>query len=311
MLKTVFFGTPEYAVPTLEALVKDLRFDVIQVVSQPDRPAGRKMRLTPSIIKAKAMALDIPVITPEKCSTSEFLDFFKSLNADVAVVVAFGQILPQKLLDVLPNKFVNLHGSLLPRWRGAAPIQRAVMSGDIQTGVSLQVMVKKLDAGDVISEVKTEIGKNETALELHDRLSYLGADLVINTLYEYVNGQIKPKAQNPELVTYAHKIEKTESLVNWGLSAKQIHQNIRGLTMGPGSYTLFQQQKLKLHQTLVLDEDSAFKPGQISQIDKDSFAVQTANGQLQILEVQPESKPKMPVKAFLSGRQLSPGDVLT
>lgn len=311
MIKTVFFGTPEFAIPTLEALVDDSRFEVIHVVSQPDRPAGRKMRLTPSVVKARAQELRIPVTTPEKCNTGEFIEFFKSLDADLAVVVAFGQILPQKLLDVLPQKFVNLHGSLLPRWRGAAPIQRAVMEGDLKTGVSLQVMVKKLDAGDVISEVVTLIEPNENAISLHDRLALLGARLVQESLPDYVSGDIKPTAQDESKVNYAHKIDKAESAIDWNLSAKKIHQNLRGLALGPGAFCVFKGKKLKIHKALVIDENSSgFVAGQISAMDDHSFNVQTSAGQLQVLEVQPESKAKMDVKAFMLGNSLELGQSL-
>lgn len=307
MVRTVFFGTPEFAVPTLEALVEDSRFEVVHVISQPDRPAGRKMRLTPSIIKARALELGLPVTTPEKCNTPEFLEFFKTLNADLAVVVAFGQILPQKLLDVLDQKFVNLHGSLLPRWRGAAPIQRSIMEGDLKTGVSLQVMVKKLDAGAVISEVATLIEPNENAISLHDRLSLLGARLVQDTLPQYCAGEITPTAQDESLVTYAHKIEKSESEMDWNLPAKQIHQNLRGLALGPGAFCIFKGKKLKIHRALVISRNSDQRPGCVSMVEAQSFSVQTGEGQLQVLEVQPESRSKMDVKAFMLGNPLELG----
>lgn len=312
MIRTVFFGTPEFAIPTLEALVEDPRFEVVHVISQPDRPAGRKMRLTSSAVKTRALELRLPVTTPEKCNSQDFVDFFKTLEADLAVVVAFGQILPQRLLDTLDQKFVNLHGSLLPRWRGAAPIQRSIMAGDSKTGVSLQVMVKKLDAGAVISEEATLIEPNENAISLHDRLALLGARLVQEALPQYIAGEIVPQAQNESLVTYAHKIDKSESEIDWSLSAKQIHQNIRGLALGPGAFGLFKGKKLKIHKALVIAEDapSNFKPGQVSDIDAQSFSVQTASGQLQILEVQPESKSKMDVKAFMLGNSLELGQSL-
>lgn len=310
MIKTVFFGTPEFAIPTLEALVEDSKFEVKHVISQPDRPAGRKMRLTPSAVKARAQELGLPVHTPEKCNTEEFLEFFKAQEADLAVVVAFGQILPQKLLQLLPNKFVNLHGSLLPRWRGAAPIQRAIMEGDLKSGVSLQVMVKKLDAGDVISEVATLIEPNENAISLHDRLALLGARLVQETLPDYLQGKITPTAQEESQVTYAHKIDKAESLIDWNLPAKQIHQNLRGLALGPGAHCVFRGKKLKIHRALALAEESSVPVGAVSQVDAHSFTVQTGKGQLQILEVQPESKAKMDVKAFLAGNALEAGQSL-
>lgn len=310
MIRVAFFGTPGFAVPCLEALAADEHFQIVEVFSQPDQPAGRKMRWTPSLVKKRALELKLPVTTPEKCTNPEFIEHFASLNLDVAVVVAFGQILPQKLLDLLPQKFINVHASLLPRWRGAAPIQRAVMSGDLKSGVCLQVMVKKLDAGDILAEVATLIEPNETALSLHDRLSFMGAELITSTLPAYLKGEIKPQAQDATGVTYAHKIEKSESLIDWQQTAKQIHQNIRGLSMGPGSHTILQSKKLKIHRSLILQQDSEFQVGQISGLDSESFFVQTSKGQLQVLEVQPESKPRMSAKAYLAGNSLELGQKL-
>lgn len=319
MYRTAFFGTPTFAIPSLKALMDHPEFDVVAVFSQPDSPSGRKLKLHPSPLKEWAESKEIQVLTPEKCSTQEFIQSFKELDIDVAVVVAFGQILPQALLDLCDKKFVNLHGSLLPRWRGAAPIQRAVMAGDKNTGVSLQVMVKKLDAGDVIGEKKTEILAFENSLELHDRLSVLGTELIKTDLLAYLKGDVVPSRQEESLVTYAHKIEKEEAIIVWNQHAQKIWNQIRGLAMGPGGVTFLNKKRLKVHRAKVINNINELKeiyqeqenldlnlkknqPGSIAFCTSAEIIVSCSENSFLILqEVQPESKPKMSVAAFLAG----------
>lgn len=241
-----FFGTPEFSVPILKALHESSEFDVKVVISQPDRPSGRNLKLTPSAVKTWALNHSLPVMTPETCKTEEFMQEFKNYGVHACVVVAFGQILNQKLLNTCPDKFINIHASLLPRWRGAAPIQRAVMSGDKMTGVSAQVMVKKLDAGDVIFEVQTQITDQENSLELHDRLSFLAAEKIVSGLKSYLEGNLSRNVQDESLVTYAAKIEKNETWIDWSKSAFEVWNHIRGLAMGPGGATLYKTKRLKI-----------------------------------------------------------------
>lgn len=326
--KIVFFGTPEFAVPTLKALNASDLFEVCLVVSQPDRPSGRKLKLTPSPVKAWAEANGLPVLTPETCKTDEFLNHFRSLNVEGAVVVAFGQILTQKLLNLCPAQFINMHASLLPRWRGAAPIQRAIMAGDTLTGVSAQVMVKRLDAGDVIFEVKTEISEDENSVELHDRLAQLAAGQCAEGIAEYFKGTTLPKSQDESLVTYATKIEKSETWVDWTKSASEIWNHIRGLALGPGGATQYKNKRLKIikavpivNQTL---QDFMQKqnitlgdlktPGEVLFAKSEGLFVicgEKSKSVLQIHQVQPESKPVMKASDFINGSGLKAGEVFS
>lgn len=322
--KIVFFGTPEFAVPTLKALHESPLFEVCLVVSQPDRPAGRKLKLTPSPVKAWALDHHLPVLTPETCKTDDFINQFKSLNVSGAVVVAFGQILNQKLLDVCPNKFINMHASILPRWRGAAPIQRAIMSGDTRTGVSAQVMVKRLDAGDVIFEVNTAIQAEENSIELHDRLATLSAAEVARGVADYFEGSKVPEKQDESLVTYATKIEKNETWVNWNMSSSDIWNHIRGLALGPGGATLYKNKRLKITKAWPISGqnfDRQFtaqslpkhcKPGQIVVADASGIYVACGGSErsyLRMTDVQPESKPAMKAKDFINGSGLRAGEI--
>ncbi len=316
-----FFGTPEFSVPILKALNESSEFDVKVVISQPDRPAGRNLKLTPSAVKTWALTHNLPVLTPETCKTEDFMGAFKSYNVEACVVVAFGQILNQKLLNTCPDKFINIHASLLPRWRGAAPIQRAVMSGDDVTGVSAQVMVKKLDAGDVIFEVKTKISEDENSMELHDRLSLLAAKEIVVGLKSYLDGHSQRQVQDESLVNYAAKIEKNETWIDWSKSAFEIWNHIRGLAMGPGGTTNYKNKRLKILKAKPLSETHEVvvqlgaelknkKNGEIVFVDADGFYVLCKESVLHITHVQPESKPAMKAKDFMNGSGLKTGDLL-
>ncbi len=304
----VFLGTPGFAVPCLEAVHNHPEFDVKLVVSQPDRPAGRKMKLKPSDVKTKALELNLPVVTPETVNTIAFREQIAELNVDAAIVVAFGQILGQKFLDLFPKSCVNVHGSLLPRWRGAAPIQRSIMEGDQTTGVCLQVMVKKLDAGAVIGEREIPIHTETTATSLYKDLSDLGADLLVTDYLKFLSGSIDPIEQDESLVTYAHKIEKSEGIINWNLSAFSISCQIRGLSMGPQCWTFRDGKKLKIHDVRALAKEGS-RPGEVLSVEKDHFVVACGQNALAIYEVQPESKPRMLVSDYLRGYSLEPGYV--
>lgn len=310
-IKTVFLGTPEFAVVSLKALLKDERFEILGVVTQPDRPAGRKMQLTPSPVKALALEHGLKILTPE--SLKKELNVFeeiKSWGAEVGIVVAFGQILTQEFLDSFPKGCVNVHGSLLPAWRGAAPIQRSVEANEEVTGVALQKMVKKLDAGDIIGVRKVSVPEEMNALDLHDVLADLGAQLLTDELVRYVQGEIIPTAQDESKVTIAKKIDKTESLVDWLASAKAINGKIRGFSYGPGTYTILGGKKLKLHKAKVLSSATSKTAGQVVDVGADFFSVATGDGVLQLLEVQPESRNRMKVQDFLKGHPLKVGDVI-
>ena len=309
MIKVCFLGTPEFAAVHLRSLLAEPAFSVVGVVTQPDRPSGRKMQLTASAVKSLALENNLPVLTPENLRKQpEIFEQIKKWNPDVAVVVAFGQILNQDFLDYFKFGAVNVHGSLLPKWRGAAPIQRSIEAGDLETGVTLQKIVKKLDAGPIIGERKVKLENHTTATELYDQLAALGCELLKTDLPDYIQGKINLTIQDESQVTVAAKIEKEESLLKWEDTAVQIHNKVRAFSMGPGTYCLFQNKRLKIIKTKVVDPDSKGKPGFIKNSDQENLVLQTGQGSLALLEVQPESKAKMPIKDFLNIYKLKNGD---
>lgn len=310
VIRTVFLGTPFIAKECLKALHEDEHFEIVGVVSQPDRPAGRNMKLQASEVSQYAIKHKLPLLCPEKAKGPEFMQAIQKMGAECAVVVAYGQILSEKFLQLFPQRVVNVHASLLPRWRGAAPIQRAIMEGDKETGVCLQVMVKKLDAGDVLNERKIKIEDSMTALDLHDAMIPLAQDLLKVDLMDYMRGNLSAKPQDESLVTYAHKIEKSESGVDWKQPARVIFQRQRGLMMGPGSVTKFRGKRLKLIQMKVVDENSKGVIGEIIEVDGESLVVQCNPGKVRIVEVQPESRSRQSVRQFLTGHDVKKGEVL-
>ncbi len=308
LIRCLFLGTPDIAASCLKAMIADEHFEIVGVVSQPDRPAGRKMQLQASPVKSLALQHKIPVWTPEKVSQPEVIKELSALRAEVVVVVAFGQILTQEFLDAYPNRIVNVHASILPRWRGAAPIQRAIMAGDRETGVSLQVMVKKLDAGAILGSRKIKIEEHMNSVDLLEAMKPLAADLLAVELMDYCRGNLGPLPQDESLVTIAPKIEKSEGLIDWSEPAQQILNKLRGLAMGPGVHTRREGKPLKIHRAEVVSVQQKVKAGQVIQVDEDSFIVSCGGQALKVLEVQPESRARMSVKDYLKGYSLKPGD---
>ena len=306
--RACFLGTPEFAVVSLRELLKDEQFDIVGVVTQPDRPAGRQLRLTPSPVKTLALEKGLTVLSPEKVRSNEILDTIRSWRADVAIVVAFGQILPQSFLDLFSFGAVNVHGSILPRWRGAAPIQRAIEAGDTETGVTLQKMVKELDAGDVFGSRKVLIDDQVTAMELQGQLAVLGAELLRVELPAYLRREVQLQPQDPDLVTFAKKIDKAECEIQWSRPSRSIHNCVRAFTMGPGAFANFQTKKIKIHRTeLVSISDppkgmlGADRAGRVWSKEGALYA-QTGDGLLRLLEVQPESRSRMRAEDFIRGQ---------
>lgn len=307
--RVCFLGTPHFAELHLRALLRHPEFEVVGVVTQPDRPAGRKMQMTPSAVKTAALENHLPVLTPENLKKEILVaEEIKKWNSDVAVVVAFGQILSQEFLDSFKFGAVNIHGSLLPKWRGAAPIQRSLAAGDKVSGVSLQKMVRKLDAGPIIGERKILLDDEINATEVYDVLAVKGCELLSEDLPKYLKNEISPVPQDESLVTFAAKIEKSESYVDWKESAEKIHNKIRGFSMGPGTYTDFQGKRLKIHKSKVVAGTSQFSAGFISELTAETLVIQCGENSLSLLEVQPESKSKQTVKDFLKSQQLKKGE---
>ena len=245
MARIVFMGTPDFAVAALEKLIR--HHEVIAVVTQPDRPAGRRQQVQQSPVKKVALRHNILVMQPEKIRRPEASDALHALEPELFVVAAFGQILPQAVLDIPARGAINVHASLLPRWRGAAPIQAAIRAGDRETGITIMLMDAGLDTGPILTQRATPIAPDETGQSLHDRLALLGADLLIETLPGYLDGSIKPRQQDDSRSTYAPMIRKEEGLIDWRQSAAAIERLVRAFAPWPGAYTMWNGQQLKIH----------------------------------------------------------------
>jgi methionyl-tRNA formyltransferase len=310
-IRACFLGTPGFAEVHLKSLIEDSNFEVVGVVTQPDRPAGRNLQLTPSPVKVLAQKNGIEVLTPESLKREpEAFEKVKSWKAEIAIVVAFGQILTQEFLDSFKYGAVNVHGSLLPRWRGAAPIQRSLEAGETVTGVSLQKMVKKLDAGPVIGERRIPVSEETGATELYSKLAELGCELLKKELVQYIKGEIVPVNQDENLVTIAKKIEKSESLLSWQMPAKTIHDRVRAFDMGPGTYVMIKEKRLKIHKTKLIHSplSEVLLPGEIAKLSSDELIIQTGEGQISLLQVQPESKPRMSIQDYIKTLNLKKGE---
>lgn len=301
-IKVCFLGTPAFAATALRYLLTDPYFEVVGVVTQPDRPAGRKLQLTPSDVKVVAQENNLTVLTPENLKKQpQMLEEIKSWNAHVAVVVAFGQILNEEFLNSFEYGAVNIHGSLLPKWRGAAPIQRSLQNGDKETGVALQKIVKQLDAGDVIGIRKIQVHDDWNANDMYLKLAQLGTELLQWDLKDYIYGSLVPVKQDEAQVTIAKKIDKGEAEIDWRLSSTQIHNQVRAFAMGPGSFTWLDGKKIKIHKTRVTTTtgSESGEIGKVLSVNKDTISVGCGLGTIDILELQPESRNRMIVADFL------------
>ena len=301
-MKIVYMGTPDFAVPALEKLAQ--AHDVTAVFTQPDKPVGRKQIMTPPDVKVCAQKLGIPVCQPSSMKTDEAYDMLKSYEPEVIVVAAYGQILPKRVLDLPKFGCVNIHGSLLPKYRGAAPIQQAVLNGDAVTGVTTMLMDVGLDTGDILLKKETPIGENETSAELFDRLSLLGGELIIETLEKLENGEIAPQKQNEADATHTSKIDKSLCPVDFTKTAREIHDQIRGLYSWPIATAVIGGKKVKIHKAKIAE--SSGKAGTICSVRP--LIIACGEGSVEILELQPEGKKKMSAEAFAAGHQLKVGD---
>ena len=303
-MKIVYMGTPDFAVPALEKLAA--AHEVAAVFTQPDKPVGRKQVLTPPDVKVCAERLGIPVCQPKSMKTEEALALLKSFAPDVVVVAAYGQILPKAVLDVPRLGCVNIHGSLLPKYRGAAPIQQAVLDGEKVTGVTTMLMDVGLDTGDILMKKETPIGENETSAELFDRLAVLGGELIIETLDLLEKGALTPQKQDEALATHTSKIDKSRCPVDFTKSACEIHNQIRGLYSWPVATAEIGGKRVKLHRARVAEGSG--KPGEILSVRP--LVIACGEGAIEILELQPEGKKKMTAEAFAAGHGLHTGDML-
>lgn len=308
-MKVIFMGTPELSVGTLRALVK-AGHEVVLAVTQPDKPKGRggKMQLTP--VKEAAQSLRIPVYQPERIRRPECIEELRKYHADVMVVIAFGQILPKEILEMTPYGCINVHASLLPKYRGAAPIQWAVIDGEKVSGVTTMQMDEGLDTGDMLLKEEVVLDEKETAGSLHDKIAEAGARLCIKTLTALEAGELKPEKQGESPTDYARMLEKTMGNIDWSCPAVQIERLIRGLNPWPCAYTLWEDKVMKIWQADVCPGDSKEKPGTVTGVEKDGFLVQTGDGQLKITELQIPGKKRMDAGAFLRGYSIGTGEVL-
>ncbi|MEO8481759.1 MAG: methionyl-tRNA formyltransferase [Acidobacteriota bacterium] len=309
-MRLAFFGTPDFAVPSLAAL--ETRHEVVAVVSQPDRPRGRGQKTSASPVAAHAERNGLTVFRPERIKTEEFLSAFKALNVDLAIVAAYGRILPAALLEVPPLGFINVHASLLPRWRGAAPIHRAVLAGDGETGVTIMRVVPALDAGPMLAKVPLAIGPDETTAELEPRLAKAGAFLLAEVVDRLAAGPIHEEPQDERLVTYAARIDRTEGRCNWDRPAPDIHNHIRGLQPWPlvSAHLHGRRVLLVRSQVASADEPQAVAPGTVTRVEPDGLVIAANPGTVRLLSIQPEGRSAMRVRDFLNGHRVSVGDRL-
>jgi len=302
-MKIIFAGTPEFAVPSLHALIAS-GHEVCAVYTQPDRPSGRGRQLHPTPVKAVALAAGIPVFQPLTLKTEEDFQQLVALKADLMVVVAYGMILTQAVLDVPPLGCINVHGSLLPRWRGAAPIQRALMAGDEKTGVTIMKIVRKLDAGDMLHKEELVIGAQDTSSDLHDKLAELGAVGLMKVLAHIESGTLHAEPQDEALVTYAEKLSKTEAVIDWTQSAEEIARKVRGLNAWPVAQTIYQGQVLRIWQAEPLAESYDLPAGTVRCTNK-HLDVATGQDSLRLLEVQLPNGKRISAQAFLAAHTVN------
>lgn len=309
-LKIIFAGTPDFAARHLDALLAS-EHQVVGVFTQPDRPAGRGNKLTPSPVKVLAQAHDIPVFQPKSLKPEENQYLVADLQADIMVVVAYGLILPKAVLVMPRLGCINVHGSLLPRWRGAAPIQRSLWAGDSETGVTIMQMDVGLDTGDMLHKLSCPITAEDTSASLYEKLAQLGPQGMLLTLDLLASGNAKPEVQDEALVSYAEKLSKEEARLDWSLSAAQLERCIRAFNPWPMSYFMIEEQPVKVWQATVLPHQNK-QPGEIVHADKQGIQIATADGVLNLVSLQPAGKKAMSAQDLLNSRRewFVPGTVL-
>jgi methionyl-tRNA formyltransferase len=319
-LRLVFFGTPEFAVPTLDALLESTH-SVVGVVTQPDRPRGRGQKTSDAPVKARAVAAGLPVLQPERLKDPAFMSALGALGADLGVVAAYGKILSDAVLATPRLGMVNVHASLLPRYRGAAPVHRAIIAGETETGVTIMRVVKALDAGAMIATVRRPIGPDETSHDVERDLGRLGARLLVDTIEAMASGTVSETPQDDAAANYAHRLTKDDGIVDWSWPAVRVHNLIRGLHPWPHAFTFHDGRRLILIRSRIDSAgragdgeqavvDPGLGPGTIVEAAGDRLFIATGDGLLQLLTVQPEGKRQLDVREFLAGHKLGVGERL-
>jgi len=301
-MRIVFMGTPSFAVPSLRGLI-DNGYEVVAVVSQPDRPKGRKKILTPSPVKEAALELGLPVLQPERMRNEEAVAQVAAYQPDLIVTAAYGQILPKALLELPKHGCINVHGSLLPKYRGGAPIQRSIINGEAETGVTIMYMAEGLDTGDMISSVALPILPEDTSGTMFEKLSIAGAKLLLETLPPLLKGELEAKPQDEALATYAPNLSRADEVIHWNKSATAIFNQVRGLSPMAGAFTLLNGEVFKVWgcQPLNVKNDANAEPGAIVSASAEGIVVQTGQGQLLLTVIQPAGKRMMDVKDWIQG----------
>ena len=305
--RTIFMGTPDFACPSLQKLI-ERNENIVAVITQPDRPKGRGQRLMPTPIKELAENTGIPVFQPPKVRDPAFVDIIRGLKPDIIIVVAFGQILPKALLDIPPHGCINVHASVLPRYRGAAPLNWCLINGETETGVTTMMMDVGLDTGDMLLAQKTPLDENEDIVSLHDRMATKGANLLAETLDRLCTGDLVPRPQNNADSCYAPMLKKEDGLINWHADARAIHNKVRGLAVWPGAFTTINQQVLKIFRTRI--GDGSGEPGTVLHASKGIFEVACQTGSLLLHELQLAGKKRLDSASFLAGYPVSEGILL-
>jgi len=308
-LKVVFMGTSAFAVPTLQRII-DSSHQIMAVISQPDRPSGRGGKLTPSPIKELALKYSLRVFQPDRIKEPSAIQQVQAMEADLIVVVSYGQIIPASILYYPRYGSINVHASLLPYYRGAAPIQRAIMAGEKETGITIMYMDEGLDTGDIIVQTKTAIGPNMEHGELEPLLAEQGANLLLDTMAMLEKCQVKRTPQDHARATYAQRLMREDEVVDWSQPAVNIHNQLRALSPLPGGYTVVDGVKVKLFNTRAIEGMSGRLAGEIERADSQGLWVQTGQGILEIGELQKAGKRRMPVSEYLKGNSMKTGDLL-
>ncbi len=306
-MKIIFMGTPEFAVPSLEILLK--HHEVVAVVTQPDKPKGRGKKMVFSPVKEKALQAGIEVLQPEKVRAKEFIETLKTYHADLIAVTAFGQILPEEILNMPKYGCINVHGSLLPKYRGAAPLQWAIINGEKETGVTTMYMAKGMDTGDMLLKEKIEVSSQDTYGSIHDKLCVIGAELLLKTIEGLEKDTLQRIPQQEQEATYAPMLTKESGHIDWSKKCDEFICLIHGLDPAPTAYTIYEEEVLKLWQAEKVQQPSG-KIGEITAITKKGFVVTAADGSILVTEVQAKGKKRMGADAYLRGHQIKIGTIL-
>lgn len=307
-MKIIYMGTPDFAVPCLERLVKEENYDVVCVVTQPDKPRGRKQEMTPSEVKVCALEHGIEVYQPQTLKTQEAYEYLKKFEPDYIIVAAYGKILPKNILDLPKYACINVHGSLLPKYRGAAPIQRSVLAGDAVTGITTMLMGEGLDTGDMLLKSEYKIDINATSGEVFDALAQSAPDLLMETIEKFTKGEIIPEKQNENEATHAAMLSKEEAVIDWNKTALEIHNTVRGMAPWPVAYTGYKGKKLKIFTSYLTDEKTSLSAGKLKE-DKNKILVACGDGKLlEIASLQLEGGKRLEAKQFLAGHPVTAED---